>query len=57
MLERAASVALSICMCELYNYKSGSKYETDFSKFVLHGIVEGHLSGIRMVLWTVRVQE
>jgi hypothetical protein len=54
MIERATSVALSVCICDCIT-PNKNKNEKDFSKIVLHGIVDWPVSGIGMVLWTIRV--
>ena len=54
LIERAASVALSFCMYFI-NIKIIKNNEKGISKDVFHGSVEGRVSGIGLVLWTVRV--
>ena len=54
LIERAASVALSFCMYVI-NIKIIENNEKSISKGVLHRSVEGRVSGIGMVLRTVRV--
>ena len=54
LIERAALVALSFCMYFI-NIKIIKNNEKGISKSVLHSDVEGCVSGIGMVLRTIRV--
>ena len=54
VIERAASVALSFCMYFI-NIKIIENNEKSISKRILHSNVEWGVSGIGMVLRTVRV--